>query len=172
MWAAAKSHVFCRGEECPSRTYLPPPKRMMSEARTLQLLRKWGRVPLAPSVPLSPRARCPRAWCQEEAAPIEAAGLGRRLRAPGPGPRVGDPLCASAARQAWTGALHCHLIRSDKAQNPEIHRTGWPQGLDTQETPGAQGPDTSGAPWGKLPVNICNPPPCCLLPKLLPSPLA
>lgn len=66
-----------------------------------------------------------------------------------------------------------HLTGPGLTGTPGIHKTGWPQELETQETPGAQGPAFSGGLHGTgPPINICNSSPRSLLPKLLPGHLS
>lgn len=85
----------------------------------------------------------------------------------------GAPRLFTPALQAWVGLLSpAHPIRPGKTRTPEIHKTGWPQELETQETPVRfSGPSSLGGCVGQTPppINICNPPTCSLLPKLLPK---
>lgn len=93
------------------------------------------------------------------------------------GPRVAALLlCASilycpTPGLGW-GSHPTHLRRPGQACTPDIHKTGWPQELETQETPGAQGPTASGGLQGADPLLIYATPPCSLCPKLLSSHLS
>ena len=50
----------------------------------------------------------------------------------------GAPPLFTPALQAWVGlSSPAHPIRPGKTRTPEIHKTGWPRELETQETPGS-----------------------------------
>lgn len=81
------------------------------------------------------------------------------------GPGVVALLCASILYCAPSrpglglqGSHPTHLTRPGQAYTPDIHKTGWPQELETQENPRCSGPHRLwGAPRGRSPLNICNP---------------
>lgn len=100
-----------------------------------------------------PSRPVPGQTSQDAAAlPGGAAGVYVPLRGSGKAWAWSSPLCASpplpgSPLQAWKA----------KPRTPEIHKTGWSQEPETQETPGSQGLCLWESVWGRTPINICNP---------------
>lgn len=81
--------------------------------------------------------------------------LGQGLRVGGPPFLCLCPLLPPRARQGLPKPPHpTHLTGPGLIGSPEIHKTGWPQELETQETPGAQGPAFTGGLHGTDPPHL------------------
>lgn len=112
------------------------------------------------------------AWWAEALCSPHSGYLGAR-QGLGWWPFFSVPLSSTAPLQAWVGAPTPPTLQGPvQAYNPDIRKTGWPQELETQEIPGAQGPTASGGLQGADPLLIYATPPCSLCPKLLSSHLS